>query len=166
MKNKSDKSFYATMIIILAMFMLFELCLSLHFGKNTEAKTEIKTDNLYALSTTVTSINPSTDTVTVEDYNGNLWSFSGIEDWQINDRCSLIMNTNNTPSIYDDIIVSQKYDGRNEIHDPDNWAMDYCESNITIADWNDNGKEIAFQLSDGTELYAEKASESETENGE
>ena len=117
-----------------------------------------ETENIYALSTVVTSIDTSTDTVTVEDYNGNLWSFYGIEDWQNGDRCSLIMSTNNTPSIYDDIIVSQKYDGQSEIHDPDNWAMDYCESSVTITDWNisENGNEIAFQLSDGVELYAEK----------
>lgn len=114
--------------------------------------------HLYPLSTTVKSINTTTDTVAVEDYNGNLWEFYGTEDWEVGDRCSLIMNTNGTPSIYDDLIVSQKYDGRSETHNPDNWAMDYCESNVTIVDWNisENGNEIAFQLSDGVELYAEK----------
>lgn len=43
-----------------------------------------------------------------------------------------------------------------ESHDPDNWWRDYCESNITIVDWNCGSDEMAFQLSDGTELYATK----------
>lgn len=123
----------------------------------TISATEAK-ENLYPLSTTVKSINTTTDTVAVEDYNGNLWEFYGTEDWEVGDRCSLVMDTNGTPSIYDDPIVSQKYDGRSETHNPDNWAMDYCESNVIIVDWNisENGNEIAFQLSDGVELYAEK----------
>ena len=43
-----------------------------------------------------------------------------------------------------------------ESHDPDNWWKDYCKSEITIVDWNVSGNEMAFQLSDGTELYATK----------
>lgn len=43
-----------------------------------------------------------------------------------------------------------------ESHDPDNWWRNYCESEITIVDWNCGSDEIAFQLSDGTELYATK----------
>lgn len=41
-------------------------------------------------------------------------------------------------------------------HNPDNWWKDYCKSNITIVDWNCGSDEMAFQLSDGTELYATK----------
>ena len=44
-----------------------------------------------------------------------------------------------------------------ESHNPDNWWKDYCKSEITIVDWNVSGNEMAFQLSDGTELYATKA---------
>ena len=43
-----------------------------------------------------------------------------------------------------------------ESHNPDNWWKDYCESEITIVDWNCGSNEMAFQLSDGTELYATK----------
>lgn len=43
-----------------------------------------------------------------------------------------------------------------ESHDPNNWWCDYCNSDITIVDWNVSGNEMAFQLSDGTELYATK----------
>lgn len=41
-------------------------------------------------------------------------------------------------------------------HNPDNWWKDYCKSEITIVDWNVSSDEMAFQLSDGTELYATK----------
>ena len=43
-----------------------------------------------------------------------------------------------------------------ESHDPDNWWRDYCNSDITIVDWNCGNNEMAFMLSDGTELYATK----------
>lgn len=43
-----------------------------------------------------------------------------------------------------------------ESHNPDNWWADYCNSDITIVDWNCGSDEMAFQLSDGTELYATK----------
>lgn len=43
-----------------------------------------------------------------------------------------------------------------ESHAPDNWWRDYCNSNITIVDWNCGSDEMAFMLSDGTELYATK----------
>lgn len=43
-----------------------------------------------------------------------------------------------------------------ESHNPDNWWKDYCESEITIVDWNCGSNEMAFELSDGTELYATK----------
>ena len=38
-----------------------------------------------------------------------------------------------------------------------NWASAYCDSNLTITDWNTDGKELSFMLSDGTELYATKS---------
>lgn len=68
--------------------------------------------HLYPLSTVVTEIN--NDIVTVEDSNGNLWSFNGAEDWEINDSCALIMDDNNTKDIRDDVIVSTRYQGRME----------------------------------------------------
>lgn len=43
-----------------------------------------------------------------------------------------------------------------ESHNLDNWWKDYCESKTTIVDWNVSSNEMAFMLSDGTELYATK----------
>lgn len=104
--------------------------------------------HLYPLTTTVTQIN--NDTVTVEDSNGNLWSFNGAEDWQVGDGCALIMHDNSTSEIIDDTIISAKYQ-------QNDWSLPYMYSSLEITDWNTDGREIAFMLSDGTELYATKS---------
>ena len=104
--------------------------------------------HLYPLATTVTEIN--NDTVTVEDTNRNLWSFDGAEDWQVGDCCALIMHDNSTSEIIDDTIISTRYQ-------QNDWSLPYMYSNLEITDWNTDGSEIAFMLSDGTELYATKS---------
>ena len=68
--------------------------------------TATETNNLYAKTTIVTDIDRTTDTVIVIDSTGNEWAFYGCEDWQIDDVCSMLMDTAGTESIYDDIIVS------------------------------------------------------------
>lgn len=104
--------------------------------------------HLYPLTTTVTEI--KNDTVTVEDSNGNLWSFNGAEDWQVGDCCALIMHDNSTSEIIDDTIISTRYQ-------QNDWSLPYMYSSLEITDWNTDGREIAFMLSDGTELYATKS---------
>lgn len=104
--------------------------------------------HLYPLTTTVTEID--NDTVTVEDSNGNIWSFDGAEDWEVGDGCALIMDDNSTSEIIDDTIISAKYQ-------KNDWSLPYMYSSLEITDWNTDGREIAFMLSDGTELYATKS---------
>lgn len=104
--------------------------------------------HLYPLTTTVTETD--NDTVTVEDSNGNLWSFNGAEDWEVGDGCALIMHDNSTREIVDDVIISTRYQ-------QNDWSLPYMYSNLEITDWNTDGSEIAFMLSDGTELYASKS---------
>lgn len=65
--------------------------------------------NYYSLTTTVISVDYNTDTVEVEDCNGNTWAFTGCEDWQVEDTCSLIMSDKGTQNIHDDEIISAKY---------------------------------------------------------
>lgn len=104
--------------------------------------------HLYPLTTTVTETD--NDTVTVEDSNGNIWSFDGAEDWEVGDGCALIMDDNSTSEIVDDVIISAKYQ-------QNDWSLPYMYSSLEITDWNTDGSEIAFMLSDGTELYATKS---------
>lgn len=92
--------------------------------------------HLYPLTTTVTQIN--NDTVTVEDSNGNLWSFDGAEDWEINDSCALIMDDNNTKDIRDDVIISTRYQGRMESKISDIAYIERSSDNsYTVEDLND-----------------------------
>lgn len=60
------------------------------------------------------------------------------------------MHDNSTSEIVDDTIISAKYQ-------QNDWSLPYMYSNLEITDWNTDGREIAFMLSDGTELYATKS---------
>ena len=72
--------------------------------------------NLYALTTVVIEVDRDNDTVTCEDYNGNLWEFYGAEDWVEGDCASLLMNSQGTQKIYDDTIEGAKYSA---------WTLDW-----------------------------------------
>lgn len=65
--------------------------------------------NLYALTAVVAEVDRNNDTVTCEDYNGNLWVFDGAEDWEVGDCASLLMNSNGTAKIRDDAVEGAKY---------------------------------------------------------
>ena len=71
-------------------------------------------NKLYPLNTVVQEINEETDTVTCADYNGNLWEFYGVEDWQEGDFATMIMDTCGTTNIFDDEIVKVEYNGNVE----------------------------------------------------
>lgn len=68
--------------------------------------------NLYALSTIVQTVDVKNDIVVIKDCSGNTWNFNGVEDWEVNDLCSCLMNSKGTPSIYDDEIISTRYSGQ------------------------------------------------------
>ncbi len=68
-------------------------------------------NHLYAETTLVVHVSESSDTVTVEDFNGNLWQFKGIDDWYVGDVCSVLFDSKGTSEIKDDEIVKVKYSG-------------------------------------------------------
>ena len=89
------------------MGILLSLIVSLVLSGNLKGNAEI-----YPMSTIVTEVNRSTDTVTVEDFNGNLWEFDGAEDWAEGDIAALIMYDNGTSqTVYDDVILTSRYCG-------------------------------------------------------
>lgn len=51
------------------------------------------------------------DLVTVETQDGNLWVFSGIEDWMVGDNVVMAMDDSATSDISDDWILSVRYLG-------------------------------------------------------
>ena len=69
----------------------------------------VNTDNLYILKTTIMEINHKSDIVTVISDNGNMYQFYGIEDWQINDKCLLIMDGKEVNNPKDDVIIKGIY---------------------------------------------------------
>lgn len=74
-----------------------------------------KADNehrLYAKTAIVIELDYDSDTVVCSDGAENLWCFYGIEDLQINDFVSLLMDDNGTPEmITDDIIIEATFAG-------------------------------------------------------
>lgn len=64
---------------------------------------------MYAMTAKVVEVNEAADLVTVMDSAGNLWAFCGCEDWQVNDCASLVMYDAGTQSIYDDEVISARY---------------------------------------------------------
>ena len=67
---------------------------------------------IYSKSAVVVGLDYTTDIVTVEDSTGNLWTFEGVEDYELKDRVSLTMHDNGTDwDIKDDRIIEARYDG-------------------------------------------------------
>lgn len=95
------------MTIISQIISLF-LSLLAMFNTMTPASVEEKE---YPMTTQVVCVDYENDIVVCQDFNGNLWEFSGCEDWMYGDIASMIMNDKGTPTIYDDEIVSVRYDG-------------------------------------------------------
>ena len=64
----------------------------------------------YSTVMKVTDIDLDNDIVYVENWNGNVYSFYGVEDWFVGDYCSLVMGNNYTADITDDTIISIRYE--------------------------------------------------------
>lgn len=68
-------------------------------------------EDIYPETAIITETNQEADIVTVQTFNGNLFQFYGIEDYQAGDIVSMIMDSNKTEAVNDDIILSVKYSG-------------------------------------------------------
>ena len=65
---------------------------------------------IYSRSAVVVGVDYTADIVTV-DSTGNLWTFEGVEDYDLSDRVALTMHDNGTDwDIKDDSIVNVRYD--------------------------------------------------------
>lgn len=70
----------------------------------TEIDTELS--NYYPALTVVTEINTETDCVTIMTVpDGNLWDFSGVEDWSTGDLAVCIFSDNVTPYYLEDDVL-------------------------------------------------------------
>ena len=66
---------------------------------------------IYSTTTLVHDVDYETDTVTIRTFSGIEYQFTGCEDWFEGDICSVIMDKNGTPEVYDDIILQTRYTG-------------------------------------------------------
>lgn len=94
-----------TMVILFSLLSCYVGILFTAINMNNGFKKE------YPQTMTVVQVDIATDTVTCEDATGNLWQFKGVEDWQVNDIVSMIMNDNGTEEVFDDEIVKVRYNG-------------------------------------------------------
>ena len=91
-------------LITIISFVL--ICLGIYY------KNQLGMDTIYPQTGIVTNVDYENDIVTFKVFNGNLWEFSGCEDWYEGDIVSAIMFNNLTKkSVYDDKILSVKYSG-------------------------------------------------------
>lgn len=65
---------------------------------------------LYAKSGRVIEVDTEHDSVTFVDSVGFEWTFIGAEDWMVGDWCAVIFDTMGTDIIFDDEIVSIRYE--------------------------------------------------------
>ena len=59
----------------------------------------------------ITGLDYANDIIILEDANGFIWEYEGIEDLFIGDMVSVLMDNNNTENITDDIILKLTYSG-------------------------------------------------------
>ena len=94
-------------ISLMIIICVVELIVMIYLTITPPPKTEH-----YPLCGTVVEINRENGKVMVEDFNGNLWTFEGCEDWLEGDICAMIISDEATPdTIYDDVIIQTRYCG-------------------------------------------------------
>lgn len=67
--------------------------------------------DMYPSIMIIVDIDKNADEVVCDDFVGNEWAFYGAEDYQIGDIISVIMDDNNSKTIYDDEIITTRYTG-------------------------------------------------------
>lgn len=72
---------------------------------------DLDENKTYPLTAKVTKVNKKKNVVTVQDYNGNKWKFRGCEDYSKGDVVSMLMGSNGTKNVTDDIILQVRYSG-------------------------------------------------------
>lgn len=77
----------------------------------TSCDTQPTVAHEYPAVSIVNEIDNDTDLVFCTDYNGNVWCFSGVEDWFYGDVVAMLVNDNGTEEIFDDKIISVRYAG-------------------------------------------------------
>lgn len=103
LKNRLKDASLILVSDILAITGTFALCYGIFEGK---------LDNEYYAETgIVTQVSTTSDLVVFQTQNGNLFSFYGADDYEVNDMVSVIMDSNGTDEVKDDRVINAKYSG-------------------------------------------------------
>jgi hypothetical protein len=72
---------------------------------------DLDENKTYPLTAKVIKVNKKKNVVTVQDYSRNKWKFRGCEDYEDGDIVSMLMDSNGTEKVTDDIILQVRYSG-------------------------------------------------------
>ena len=96
-------------VLVLTMVMVCSLCISAN--ANASEGRNFNENHIYSLTTIVEYVDYDHNKVYCKDFNGEVWCFNGCEDWIKGDIASMVMFDNGSKIIYDDEIISVRYDG-------------------------------------------------------
>ena len=89
--------------------VIIAIIVSLGVGMTIEKRDMV--NRLYPNVAYVVEIDRATDTLTVEDSIGHLWSVQGVEDYMLGDLVGMVMDSMGTDLVYDDEVVKMHYCG-------------------------------------------------------
>jgi len=88
-------------IVLMFAALILTMCIMVAHGEEEN----------YALVGVVIETDFETDTIYIQDLQGNIWAYEGCEDWFVGDIVGMIMNPAGTEIIYDDEIITLTYNG-------------------------------------------------------
>lgn len=104
---------------ILKPFIIFILCLLISgilfftgYKIWTRWQGSIQLSNtvkIYSAAGLISDIDEAENTITIEDFDGNLWSVYSDDKYNIGTLCALSLSDNATAEIEDDIVLEVKY---------------------------------------------------------
>ena len=110
--NDSNVRSFAVAIDILFVLLVIAMISFCWMDYNKTAEPE---HSVYPLTVQIVELDHNADVVVCVDGTGNCWELYGVEDWQIGDFASLLMDNNGTTeTVYDDVITMACYAGNFE----------------------------------------------------
>ena len=101
-KDSTNRPFAVTIVIlfVLLVIAMISFC-CMDYNKAAEPE-----HSIYPLTAQIVELDHNADVVVCVDGTGNCWEFYGVEDWQVGDFASLLMDDNGTTeTVYDDVIT-------------------------------------------------------------
>ena len=103
---------FAVAIVILFVLLVIAMISFCWMDYNKTAEHD---HSVYPLTVQIVELDHNADIVVCVDGTGNCWEFYGVEDWQVGDFASLLMDNNGTTeTAYDDVITMAYYAGNFE----------------------------------------------------